>query len=79
MPGRLGKKRRFFRSYISAMASVCAENNREDRVGLWVRIYAVFILSGVLFPRIPYGAAWRMLHYVEDIEGMGQYNWAEAV
>lgn len=61
------------------MVALCAENNREDRVRLWVRIYMFFILSGVLFPRTPYGASWGMLYYVEDIEGMGQYNWAEAV
>ena len=55
------------------------EKNGDDWVRLWVRIYAFFILSGALFPRTPYGAAWGMLHYVEDIDGMSQYNWAEAV
>ncbi|KAJ8420818.1 hypothetical protein Cgig2_030569 [Carnegiea gigantea] len=39
----------------------------------------VVIINEVLFPRTPYGAAWGMLQYVEDIEAMGQYNWAEAV
>ncbi|KAJ8437549.1 hypothetical protein Cgig2_017902 [Carnegiea gigantea] len=37
------------------------------------------VISGVLFPRTPYGATWGMLHYTENIEQMGQYNWAEAV
>ncbi|KAJ8434758.1 hypothetical protein Cgig2_019683 [Carnegiea gigantea] len=70
---RLGKKRRFFRNYMSTMAALCEENSEDDQVGLWVRIYAFMILSGVLFPRTPYEAA------CEDIEGMGQYNWAKAV
>jgi len=37
------------------------------------------ILSGVLFPRMLYGASWSLLHYVEDIQGTGSYDWAEAV
>ncbi|KAJ8440040.1 hypothetical protein Cgig2_020528 [Carnegiea gigantea] len=52
---------------------------REDRVGIWLRLYAFIVLSGVLFPRTPYGAAWSLLRYVDDVEGMGQYAWAEAV
>ncbi|KAJ8426953.1 hypothetical protein Cgig2_033234 [Carnegiea gigantea] len=50
LPGRSGKKRRFFRNYVSAMVALCEENNEEDRVRLWVRIYAFMIVSGVLFP-----------------------------
>ncbi|KAJ8436519.1 hypothetical protein Cgig2_026634 [Carnegiea gigantea] len=29
--------------------------------------------------RAPYGAAWSLLHYVDDVDGMGQYAWAEAI
>ncbi|KAJ8421204.1 hypothetical protein Cgig2_019167 [Carnegiea gigantea] len=36
-------------------------------------------VTGVLFPRTPYGTVWEMLHHVEDIEGMSEYNWAEVV
>ena len=36
--GRSGKKRRFFRNYVSTMEALCEENNGDDRVGLWVRI-----------------------------------------
>ncbi|KAJ8420616.1 hypothetical protein Cgig2_023143 [Carnegiea gigantea] len=79
LPGRSGKKRRFFWNYVSAMVALYEGNSKDDQVRLWVRIYAFMILSGVLFPRTLYGAAWSMMQYVEDIEGMGQYNWAEAV
>jgi len=46
---------------------------------MWLQIYAFFILSGVLFLRTPYGAAWSLLHYVEDMNAMREYAWAEAV
>ena len=79
VPGRSGKKRRFFRNYVAAMASLCEDTSDDDRVGLWLQIYAFMILSGVLFPRTPYGAAWSLLHYVADINTMREYAWAEAV
>ncbi|KAJ8432891.1 LOW QUALITY PROTEIN: hypothetical protein Cgig2_014478 [Carnegiea gigantea] len=76
MPGRLGKKRHFFQNYVSAMVALCDENNTDDRVGVWVKIYA---FSGVLFPCTLYGVGWGMLHYTENIKQMRQYNWAEVV
>ncbi|KAJ8421573.1 hypothetical protein Cgig2_028557 [Carnegiea gigantea] len=79
LPGRSRKKRRFFRNYVSAMVALCEENKEDDRVRLSVRIYAFTIMSGVLFPGAPYGVAWGMLQYVEDIQRIGEYNWAEAV
>ena len=79
VPGRSGKKRRFFRNYVAAMAELCEENSDDDRVGLWLQIYASMILSGLLFPRTPYLAASTLLHYVEDMNAMREYAWAEPV
>ncbi|KAJ8425145.1 hypothetical protein Cgig2_032651 [Carnegiea gigantea] len=79
VPRRSGKKRRFLKHYVNVMMELCDENAQEDRVGIWLRLYAFIVLSGVLFPRTPYGAAWSLLRYVDDVEGMGQYAWAEAV
>ncbi|KAJ8426950.1 LOW QUALITY PROTEIN: hypothetical protein Cgig2_022632 [Carnegiea gigantea] len=36
-------------------------------------------MSGVMFPRTPYGATWSVPKYMEDVRGMGEYAWAEAV
>ncbi|KAJ8420167.1 hypothetical protein Cgig2_000257 [Carnegiea gigantea] len=79
VPRRSGKKRRFFKHYVNVMMELCDENAQEDGVGIWLRLYTFIVLSGVLFPRTPYGAAWSLLRYVDDVEGMGQYAWAEAV
>lgn len=79
VPGRLGKKRRFFRNYVASMAKLCEENNGDEQVGLWLRLYVFMVLSGVLFPRTPYEAAWSMLHYIEDVDGMASYAWVEAM
>jgi len=58
VPGRTGKKRQFFRNYVAAMAELCEENSDDDWVGLWLKIYAFMVLSGVLFPRTPYGGTY---------------------
>ena len=79
VPSKHGKKRRFFRNYVAAMAELCEEISDDERVGQWLQMYAFMILSGVLFPRTPYGAAWTLLQYVEDMNAMGEYAWAEAV
>lgn len=58
VPGRSGKKWRFFRNYVSAMVALCDENKGDDHICMWVKIYVFKVLSGVLFPRTPYGDAW---------------------
>ncbi|KAJ8427742.1 hypothetical protein Cgig2_021069 [Carnegiea gigantea] len=58
---------------------LCEENNEDEQVGLWLRLYVFMVLSGVLFPRTLYEAAWSMLHYVDDVTGMADYARAEAV
>ena len=77
--GRSRKKRHFFRNYVSALVALCDENNRDDRVGISMKIYAFVVLSGVLFPCTPYGAAYGMLHYMENIQQIRQHNWAKAI
>ena len=56
VPSRSGKKRRFFRNYVSAMVEVCEECSSDDRVRVWMKIYAFMVLSDVLFPCTPYRA-----------------------
>ncbi|KAJ8422403.1 hypothetical protein Cgig2_029227 [Carnegiea gigantea] len=67
VPKKFGKKRRFFKHYVNVMMELCEENAEEDRVGIWLRLYAFIVLS----------AAWSLLRYVDDVEGMGQYAWAD--
>ncbi|KAJ8425564.1 hypothetical protein Cgig2_012307 [Carnegiea gigantea] len=46
---------------------LCEENAEEDWVGIWLKLYAFIMLSGVFFSRTPYRAAWSLLHYVDDV------------
>ncbi|KAJ8429677.1 hypothetical protein Cgig2_015019 [Carnegiea gigantea] len=77
--GKSGKKRYFFRHYVNVMMELCEENAEKDRIGIWLRLYAFIALSGMFFPHTPYGAAWSLLHYTDNVEGMGQYARVEAI
>jgi len=79
LPGKSGKKTRFFHNYMSTMVLLCEEYSADDQVGVWIKMYAFMVFSGVLFPRTPYGAAWNVLQYVEEIDTSGEYAWAEAM
>jgi len=61
------------------MIELCDENAKEHQVGTWLRLYVFIVLSGVFFPHTLYGAAWILLCYTDDVQGMGQYAWAEAI
>ena len=37
------------------------------------------MLSGLLFPRAVYGAAWDLERYANGVQGMSRYTWAKAV
>ncbi|KAJ8424183.1 LOW QUALITY PROTEIN: hypothetical protein Cgig2_028308 [Carnegiea gigantea] len=76
VPRRSGKKRRFFKHYVNVMMEMCARMLRRTELGYGSNYMHSF---GVLFPCTPYGAAWSLLRYVDDVEGMGQYAWTEAV
>jgi len=46
---------------------------------VWLKLYAWFVLSGVLFLRSVYAAAWELERYADDVGGMSKYAWAEAI
>lgn len=54
VPGKSGKKRCFFKHYVNVKMELYKENAEEDCVGIWLRLYVFFVLSGVFFPRTPY-------------------------
>jgi len=61
------------------MRKLCEANRGEDQVGLWLQLFALMVMSGLIFSRTPYGAAWGVEKYVHDVTGLAKYNWAKAV
>ncbi|KAJ8421347.1 hypothetical protein Cgig2_027955 [Carnegiea gigantea] len=70
---------RIYRNYVSVLLELCRVNNTVERVAMFKKLYTFLVLSGLLFPRGAGGAAWDLVHVVEDVDGVGEYNWAEAV
>ncbi|KAJ8444283.1 LOW QUALITY PROTEIN: hypothetical protein Cgig2_029696 [Carnegiea gigantea] len=74
-----GSKKPVFRNYIKVMKKLLDANNEPKKVELWLNLYAWMVMSGLMFPRTPYGPAWSVQTYMQDIRGLGEYAWAEAV
>jgi len=75
-----GKKdSRVYKNFIAAMVQLCEQNDGEEQLQLWLKLYTWVVMSGILFPRGVYVAAWELERYADDVQGMAQYAWAEAV
>ncbi|KAJ8435238.1 hypothetical protein Cgig2_015641 [Carnegiea gigantea] len=61
------------------MKKLLDANKEPKKLGLWLSLYAWRVMSGVMFPRTPYGAAWSVQKYMEDVRGMGEYASAETM
>ncbi|KAJ8441664.1 hypothetical protein Cgig2_019051 [Carnegiea gigantea] len=74
-----GSKKPVFRNYTKVMKKLLDANNEPEKVELWLSLYAWMVMSGLMFPRTSYGAAWSMQTYMQDVRRLGEYAWAEAV
>jgi len=43
------------------------------------KLYALLVLSGLLFPYSDEGVAWELIDMVDDIDWMVGYNWPAVV
>ena len=73
------KDNHVYKNFIAAMMYLCEQNAREEQPQVWLKLYTWFVMSGLLFPRGVYVAAWELEHYADDVEGLIRYAWAEAV
>jgi len=73
------RENRVYKNFIAAMLYVCERYAGEEHLELWQKMYAWFVLSGVFFPQGVYAAAWEMERYANDVAGMSNYAWAEAI
>jgi len=55
-----GRKRPVLRNYIKVIKKLLDANKEPEKLELWLRLYAWRVISGVMFPRTPYGAAWSV-------------------
>ena len=46
---------RMYRNYVSGIIELCKQNNTLERLGLFTKLYALLVMSGLLFPRIAGG------------------------
>ena len=74
-----GSKKPVLRNHIKVIKKLLDANKEPEKLGLWLRLYAWMVMSGVMFPKISYGAAWSAEKYMDDVHGMGEYDWVKVV
>jgi len=72
-------KKPVFKNYINVMKKLLDANKEQEKLWLWLTLYAWMVMSGVMFPKISYGAAWSAEKYMDDVHGMGEYDWVKVV
>jgi len=77
--GGRSRDNRVYKSSVAAMVYLLERDAGEEQLELWLKLYAWFVLSGLLFPRAVYKAAWELQRYANDVRRIGRYAWAEAV
>ena len=70
---------RLYRNYVLVIIELCKQNNTPERLGMFTKLYALLVMSGLLFPRTAGGAMWELIRMIEDVRGMAEYNWSQAV
>jgi len=58
MRAKGSRKPKVFRHCIKVMRKLCEANRGQEQVGLWLwlQLFAWMVISGLFFPRTPYGA-----------------------
>ncbi|KAJ8422510.1 hypothetical protein Cgig2_010631 [Carnegiea gigantea] len=64
----LQKDMRIYRNYISVLLELYRSNNTRDKVGIFTKLYALLVVSGLLFPRCAGGVAWDLISMIDDAE-----------
>ncbi|KAJ8428408.1 hypothetical protein Cgig2_024554 [Carnegiea gigantea] len=70
---------RMYWNYVSVIIELCKQNNTPDRLGLFTKLYALLVISALLFPRTPGGVTWELIKMTKNGCGMTKYNWSQAV
>mgnify|MGYP001037933063 CR=1 FL=1 len=64
---------------MSVLLEFCRVNNIVEKVALFKKLYMLLVVSELLFPRCAGGVPWDLVHIMEDVDRVGEYNWSEAV
>jgi len=70
----LQKDMRIYVNYISVSLEFGRSNNTRDKVGMFTKLYALLVVSGLLFPRCAGGVVWDLISTVKNVKSMAEYN-----
>jgi len=70
---------RIYRNYVAVMIELCRQHNTVNSLPMFRKLFSLLVVSGLFFPRSAGGVAWELIDLVEDVDRLGDYNWAAAV
>ena len=65
---------RIYQNCVLVIIKLCKQNNTPERLGLFTKLYALLVMSGLLFPRTTESVTWELIGMTEDVCGMAEYN-----
>jgi len=70
---------RIYKNYVSGLLELCRLDNSIESVGLFRKLYALLVLSGLLFLHYAEGVSWDLIDLVDDVDCMADYNWLAVI
>ena len=70
---------RMYRNYIAVIIELCKKYSSGDSIPMFRKLFSLLVVSGLYFARTAGGVAWDLINVVEDVDSLGEYNWAGAV
>ena len=70
---------RIYRNCVLVIVNLCKQNNTSDRLGLFTKLCALLVMSGLLFLRTVRGVMWELIVMTEDVSSMAEYNLLQVV
>jgi len=69
------KDSRVYKNFIAAMVQLCEQNDGQEQLQIWLKLYTWFVMSGMLFPRGVYAIALELERYADDVRGWVGMHW----
>ena len=68
---------RIYRNYVVVMIDLCKHDNTVESLPMFQKLFSLLVMSG-LFSGVM-GVVRELIDLVEDVDRLGEYNWAATI
>ena len=66
-----------YKNFLSIIVNLCKKNSTPKKLGLFIKLYSLLVLSGLFFSYSAGGVALELITMTKDVKVMAQYNRSE--